>query len=57
VVPDDVKEFAVPVLSHRLVLDSNLWGNRGADDRIVGELLKTVTVPLLSDDYEEISLG
>ncbi|MBN2626657.1 MAG: MoxR family ATPase, partial [Spirochaetales bacterium] len=46
VVPDDVKEFAVPVLSHRLVLDSNLWGNRGADDRIVGELLKTVAVPL-----------
>ena len=57
VIPDDVKYFAVPVLSHRLVLDSSLWGSRGADERIVGELLNTVAVPLLSKEYENISLG
>ena len=46
VTPDDVKELAVPVLAHRMILtpDSRV---RGRDtEGIVGEILSTVPVPI-----------
>lgn len=43
--PDDVKELAVPVLAHRLVL-SNTSGNRRMTARdVIQEILSTVPVP------------
>jgi len=48
-VPDDVKQLAVPVFAHRLVVDTrNVLGPRRGDagERIMQEILSQVPVPL-----------
>jgi MoxR-like ATPase len=47
VIPDDVKRFAHLVLSHRLILDPNLWTVRRAADDIIDEILAAVPVPVV----------
>jgi MoxR-like ATPase len=47
VLPDDVKEFAHPALSHRLILIPELWMVRKAADEIIAEILRTVPVPVM----------
>lgn len=49
VIPDDVKTFAQAALSHRIILDPNLWGTKKADRDIIDEILLSVTVPVLPD--------
>jgi MoxR-like ATPase len=44
-IPDDVKALAVPILAHRLVLDTKAKYSGASKDRIVQELLDTVPVP------------
>ena len=46
VLPEDVKEMAIPILSHRLILKSsvNMFNNKS--EEIVQELLNTVQAPL-----------
>lgn len=44
VVPEDVKELAVPVLAHRLVLARTLTGSRSAP-QVIEKLLASVPVP------------
>jgi MoxR-like ATPase len=46
VVPDDVKHFAGAALSHRLILDPDLWAVRRAAEDIVDEIVRTVPVPV-----------
>lgn len=46
VIPDDVKELAVPVLSHRLVLHSNARLKGKTPRRIVEEILEETPVPV-----------
>ena len=46
VLPDDIKRFASPALSHRLVLDPEHWLRRGAATDAVANVLKTVSVPV-----------
>jgi MoxR-like ATPase len=43
--PDDVKELAVPVLAHRLVLRNNNSGRRMTTSDVIHEILATVPVP------------
>ena len=43
--PDDVKELAVPVLAHRLVLRNNNSGRRMTTSDVIQEILATVPVP------------
>ncbi|MEW6282946.1 MAG: MoxR family ATPase, partial [Candidatus Eremiobacterota bacterium] len=43
--PDDVKQLAVPVLAHRLVLDTKAKYSGASKDTIVTELLEQVRVP------------
>ena len=43
--PDDVKELAVPVLAHRLVLRNNNSGLRMTTSDVIQEILATVPVP------------
>ena len=43
--PDDVKELAVPVLAHRLVLRKNNSGRRMTTSDVIHEILATVPVP------------
>lgn len=45
-VPDDIKQFAVPALSHRLILEPDLWSRRQAAEGIVQGLLSSVPVPV-----------
>lgn len=45
--PDDIKRFAVPALSHRLILEPDLWTRRNAAEGIVQGLLGTVAVPVI----------
>ena len=43
--PDDVKELAVPVLAHRLVLRNNNSGRRITTSDVIQEIFATVPVP------------
>lgn len=45
--PDDIKQFAVSALSHRLILEPDLWTRRNAAEGIVQGLLGTVAVPVI----------
>jgi MoxR-like ATPase len=45
VVPDDVKQLAVPVLAHRLALKPELWVQNVDADDVVRECLDAVPVP------------
>ena len=47
VTPDDVKEFALPSLCHRLAVHPSLWDVPGSDQTLVTEILRQVPVPVL----------
>jgi MoxR-like ATPase len=47
VVPDDVKEFAEEALSHRIVLEPNLWGSKTSEASVVDEVLRSMEVPVV----------
>ena len=46
VLPDDIKHFAVPVLSHRLILQPEYWLTRQVSDRLINDILAKVEVPV-----------
>ncbi len=46
VTPDDVKEVAVPALSHRVTLRPELWLRRVTAEDVIGGLLADVPVPV-----------
>lgn len=46
VLPDDVKTFAQCALSHRIILDPNLWGSKKTDRDIIDEVIRAVPVPV-----------
>src|SRR5258708_40140983 len=50
VLPDDVKLFVKPALSHRLILSPDLWSSAHAAERILNNVLQSVPVPLIQDD-------
>lgn len=45
VLPDDVKEFAIPALAHRLILSPELWSKRITAIDVVESILRRVPVP------------
>jgi MoxR-like ATPase len=49
VLPDDVKAFARSVLSHRLILEPDLWNVQRAADDVVDDLLRLVPVPVMGE--------
>jgi len=48
ILPDDIKYFAQTALSHRLILEPDLWTNRRAADDVISELTRTVPVPVIN---------
>jgi MoxR-like ATPase len=50
VVPDDVKQLAVPALAHRLTMRPELWTQSASDEEIVGQVLDEVPVPRAEPD-------
>jgi MoxR-like ATPase len=49
VLPDDIKHFVQPVLSHRIILDPDLWNSRVANENILDEIVNTVPVPVIQN--------
>ena len=48
VLPDDIKRFAVPVLSHRLILQPENWMSYQVTEKVISDVLAKVPVPVLS---------
>jgi MoxR-like ATPase len=46
ILPDDVKEFVMPALVHRLILQPDLWMKRHAAEEVLSEILRLVPVPV-----------
>ena len=47
VLPDDVRRFVKPVLSHRIILDPDLWAMPNAVNGVMDEIIHAVAVPVL----------
>lgn len=47
VVPDDIKVFVEPVLSHRIILIPGLWNSQQAGQKILSEIINSVPVPVI----------
>lgn len=52
VLPDDVKTFAQCALSHRILLDPNLWGTQRTDRDVMDELIRSVPVPVAPSEHK-----
>lgn len=48
VLPDDVKRFAVPVLTHRLILQPEYWMSQTVGLEVIHDVLEKTPVPVLS---------
>ncbi|KAA3643377.1 MAG: MoxR family ATPase [Chloroflexi bacterium] len=47
VLPDDIKDFAIPALVHRLILKPDLWLKRFAAEEIITAILDSQPVPVI----------
>jgi MoxR-like ATPase len=47
VLPDDVKTFIQPALTHRLILEPDLWTDRAAAGDVLTDIARAVPVPVL----------
>ncbi len=47
ILPDDIKHFAQPVLSHRLILQPEYWMARRVADEVIQDVLNRVPVPVV----------
>jgi MoxR-like ATPase len=45
VIPDDIKQVAVPALAHRVTLRPELWVRQVSSDDVVAKLLSAVPTP------------
>ena len=45
VTPDDVREIAVPVLAHRVVLRPEVWARHASPDGVVAQIVDSVATP------------
>jgi MoxR-like ATPase len=50
VLPDDIKHFAVPVLSHRLILQPEYWLTRQVSERLIDDIIAKVEVPVMRNN-------
>ncbi len=48
VIPDDVKRFAAPVLSHRLILQPEYWMSQTMAGDVIRDVMEKTPVPVLS---------
>jgi MoxR-like ATPase len=45
VIPDDIKQVAVPTLAHRVTLRPELWVRQVSSDEVMAKLLSAVPTP------------
>ena len=50
VVPDDVKDVAIPALCHRIILKTEYWFREVSTESIVEQILSQIPVPKLKND-------
>jgi len=50
VLPDDIKRFGQPVLSHRLILQPEFWLTRQVAERVIADIFSRVPVPVLAEN-------
>ena len=48
VIPDDVKRYAVAVLSHRLILQPEFWMSQSVNGEVIHDVLAKTPVPVIS---------
>jgi MoxR-like ATPase len=48
IIPDDVKRFAEPVLSHRIILQPEYWMSHQVTGEVIRDVLGKVPVPVIS---------
>lgn len=48
VIPDDVKRFATPVLSHRLILQPEYWMSQSVNGDVIRDVVDKTLVPVIS---------
>jgi len=46
VIPEDIKEMAIPILSHRIILKNDIQGSLSKADEIITDILNTVHTPI-----------
>ena len=47
ITPDDIKHFAVPILSHRLIMQPEYWMGRRVAEEVIAAVFAKVPVPVL----------
>ncbi|MCX6081556.1 MAG: MoxR family ATPase [Chloroflexi bacterium] len=47
ILPDDIKQFAVPVLSHRMIMQPEYWMGRRVAEEVIADVLNKVPVPVI----------
>ena len=52
VVPDDIKQFIQPALSHRIILEPSLWDIKKSENSVISEVTQSVPVPVLKPENE-----
>jgi MoxR-like ATPase len=52
VVPDDIKQFIQPALSHRIILEPSLWDVKKSENSVIAEVTQSVAVPVLKPENE-----
>ena len=57
VLPDDIKRFAVPVLSHRLILQPEYWMSHQVAEDVIAEVFARVPVPVLPSPDDSTESG
>ncbi len=48
ILPDDIKRFATPILSHRIILLPEYWVARDITGEVIADVLKKVPVPVIT---------
>jgi len=49
VLPDDIKHFAVPILSHRIILTPEYWVARDVTGAVIADALSKTPVPVIEE--------
>jgi MoxR-like ATPase len=47
ILPDDIKHFALPILSHRLIMQPEYWMGRGVTADVISDVFERVAVPVV----------
>jgi MoxR-like ATPase len=47
IIPDDIKHFAVPVLTHRLIMQPEYWMGRRVAEEVISAVFAKVPVPVV----------